>query len=91
MPLAEKKIRMGIRNGLHLRPAQQFVDLALKFDSRITIINSDRDRKADGKSIFEVITLAAEYGADLHLSANGDDANEAAETLAAFLLGLKDN
>jgi len=74
---------MGIKHGLHLRPAQKLVDLAAQFSSNITLRKDART--ADAKSIFDVITLGAEHGSTLHLLAEGEDAAEALDVLEKFI------
>ena len=69
--------------GLHLRPAEQFVRLALKFSSEIEVVRDNV--RVDGKSIMHMLTLGAEPGAELRLEARGDDAEQAVEALARFV------
>ncbi len=66
--------------GLHARPADMFVRLAMQFESTIEIVR-DGDR-FDGKSILSLMTLAAEQGTQLLLQAIGPDADEALAALA---------
>jgi phosphocarrier protein HPr len=66
--------------GLHARPADMFVRLAMQFESEIVIVQ--HDERFDGKSILSVMTLAAEQGTELLLQADGPDAEEALEALA---------
>lgn len=69
--------------GLHARPAMQFVDLANQFRSKVTVSKGGSDPcTADGKSVMQMITLAAEQGTTLNILAEGDDANAAVEKLA---------
>ena len=71
--------------GVHARPAAAFVKAAAAFDSRVTI--SKDGREADGKSIIGILTLAAERGCTLRVSANGDDAEAAVNALVALVEG----
>jgi phosphocarrier protein len=72
---------MEIRNadGLHMRPAMQFVDLASRFDCEISVSNGPAD--ADGKSIMQMSMLAATCGTRLNVRAEGPDAAKAIEAL----------
>ena len=79
---------MAIKHGLHLRPAQKLVDLAMKFTAEITLRKDART--ADAKSIFDVITLGAEPGSTLHLLAEGEDAAEALDVLEEFIQEFED-
>jgi phosphotransferase system HPr (HPr) family protein len=66
--------------GLHARPADMFVRLALQFASHIEIVKDGE--RFNGKSILSLMTLAAEQGTELVLRADGPDAEDALEALA---------
>ena len=68
---------------LHARPAGLFVREASRFSASITL--SANGKRANAKSILEVLALGATGGTDVVIAASGDDAVEAAEDLAAFL------
>lgn len=61
--------------GMHLRAAGEFVKVASKFKSRITVICNGK--KADGKSILSLASLAAVEGAIISLEIEGPDELEA--------------
>ena len=75
------EIEIEIRNpeGLHMRPAMQFVDLANSFESNISV--GHQDVTADAKSIMQMTMLAATCGTRLKIKAVGPDANRAIEAL----------
>ena len=75
------EIEIVIKNadGLHMRPAMQFVDMASKFESDISVTN--KDTTVDGKSIMQMTMLAATYGTKLKVTAKGSDAEEAIESI----------
>ena len=75
------EIIVEIKNsdGLHMRPAMQFVDVASKYDSEITVSNDETS--VDGKSIMQMTMLAATQGTKLNITAVGDDAEKAIEDL----------
>jgi phosphocarrier protein len=77
--LREKTIQIKNADGLHMRPAMQFVDAASRFDSDITVSNGQNT--VDGKSIMQVSMLAATYGTKLMIKAVGMDAEEAIKAL----------
>jgi phosphocarrier protein len=79
----EREVRIENRNGLHARPAAEIVKAASKFRSEVTIRRDDME--VNGKSIMGVMMLAAEYGTTLWLRANGEDAEQAVEALAALV------
>jgi phosphocarrier protein len=75
------EVDMEIRNaeGLHMRPAMRFVDIANRFDSDIAVSNGQI--KVDGKSIMNVSMLAATCGTKLTVRAEGPDARQAIDAL----------
>jgi phosphocarrier protein HPr len=79
----ERDVRIENRNGLHARPAAEIVKAASRFRSEVTIRRDDME--VNGKSIMGVMMLAAEYGTTLRVRANGDDAEQAVEALAALV------
>jgi phosphocarrier protein HPr len=81
--ISEREVRIENRNGLHARPAAEIVKAASKFRSEVTIRRDDME--VNGKSIMGVMMLAAEYGSTLWLRANGEDAEQAVEALAALV------
>lgn len=72
---------MEIRNaeGLHMRPAMRFVDIANRFGSDIAVSNGET--KVDGKSIMQISMLAATCGTKLRVRVEGRDAREAIDAL----------
>jgi phosphocarrier protein HPr len=83
MPTASREIVVSNKLGLHARPAMQFVDAANQFKSRVTVYKGGEEPgEADGKSVMQMIILAATEGTPLRIEADGDDASEAVEKLA---------
>jgi phosphocarrier protein HPr len=74
-----------IRNeqGLHARPAEQFVRLAMKFESKIEIVREGH--RVEAKSIMDLLTLGAAKGTELTLEAEGSDAQAAVDALAQLV------
>ncbi|MFW6154141.1 MAG: HPr family phosphocarrier protein [Planctomycetota bacterium] len=75
----QRDVTIVNKQGLHARPAMQFVDTANQFDSAITVVHGDK--QMDAKSIMSVMQLAAAMGTTLRLIAEGDDAAEALDAL----------
>jgi phosphotransferase system enzyme I (PtsI) len=89
--LVKKSVEVVLptENGLHARPATKFVETASRYTSEITIAKDTM--VVDGKSVIEILTLAAEQGTLLVITADGDDAQEAVEVLARLVeRGFKD-
>ena len=85
MPTASREVVITNKLGLHARPAMQFVDLANQFQSNIHVRSLGAEpMDADGKSVMQMIILAAVEGTPLKITADGDDAEEA----VAQLVGL---
>ena len=85
----EKDITVQNEHGLHARPAMQVVDTANRFACDLTLTKAAgeverEDTVADAKSVMAVITLAATRGTTLHLVADGEDAQAAADALAGL-------
>ena len=80
---AEREVVIRNVEGLHMRPAMQFVDCANGFDSRITVEKGTQS--VDGKSIMQVTMLAATSGTKLKIIAEGQDAERAVEELSRLL------
>jgi phosphocarrier protein HPr len=84
-PIVQQKVVVGSKDpvGLHLRPAQLFVQLANRFPCEIEVVRDTL--RVDGKSILHMMTLAAEPGTELVIEAGGPDAQAAVEALARFV------
>ena len=78
--LLEKKLTIKNKLGLHARPAALFVQLANKFDSKITVKKGE-DAVTDAKSILGVLTLAAGYGSEILIRVEGEDAQTALDEI----------
>jgi len=77
--VVEAELEVRNVDGLHMRPAMQFVDIANRFESQITVSNDQTS--IDGKSIMQISMLAATCGAKLRIKAEGPDAHQAVEAL----------
>lgn len=83
MSVVEQTVTIVNRLGVHARPAAEFVKVAGRFTSEISV--SKDGMTVNGKSIMGVMTLAAECGSDLVIRAEGEDAGDAVEALAALV------
>ena len=81
--MLQREVEVVNANGIHARPAAEIVKLAGKYRAHITI---GRDgMEVNGKSIMGVMMLAAECGATITIKADGEDAHEALDALAALI------
>lgn len=78
-PIFEIEVEIKNADGLHMRPAMQFVDVASKFDSEIKVSNAGT--VVDAKSIMQMTMLAATYGTKLTVRAEGVDAEKATSAI----------
>lgn len=77
--VCEIEVEIMNADGLHMRPAMQFVDVASKYKSDIQVSNTET--RVDAKSIMQMTMLAATCGTKLTVRAEGDDCKEAIEEL----------
>jgi phosphotransferase system HPr (HPr) family protein len=82
-PPITREIVIQNGQGLHARPAVLFAKCAMQFESRIEVVFGSH--RVDGKSTLHLMTLGATKGTKLILEAEGADANEAVESLAALV------
>jgi len=78
--MTEQTVKITNRAGIHARPAAVIVQAAKDFKANI-YFEKGTDR-INAKSIMGILTLAAVYGADLKIIAEGEDEKKAVETLA---------
>jgi phosphotransferase system HPr (HPr) family protein len=72
--------------GLHLRSGKEIVLLASQYESVVTARNVTRDSPVvDVKSILQLMQLQARQGHEVHIVAEGPDAEEAVAALRAML------
>ncbi len=69
--------------GIHARPAGMLVKTAAQFKAAIEI--RCNDKVADAKKIFSVMSLGAKYDDEIHITANGDDEDEAIAAMETFV------
>lgn len=73
--MQQKTIVLSNQLGLHARASAKLVNLAARFASEIYL--ETNGRRANARSILEVMKLAASYGMQLELTAKGEDEVEA--------------
>jgi len=80
---ASRTVTIKNRLGLHARPAMMFVDAATAVESEITVKGNGEE--VDGKSIMQMMMLAATQGVELEITAVGDDAESAIKSLGELV------
>ena len=71
--------------GLHARPATLFAEIASGVEADIKVRRCDYGEAVDGKSIMQMMMLAATEGTQIEITAVGDDANDAVAALVALV------
>lgn len=88
MATASRETQIFNQLGLHARPAMQFVDAANRFQSQVTVFKGGEEpAEADGKSVMQMIILAATEGTPLRIVAEGEDAEQAVQALVELVEG----
>ncbi|WP_062429652.1 HPr family phosphocarrier protein [Herbidospora daliensis] len=82
--MPERTVTVASSTGLHARPAKLFVQAAAGTGVPVKIrIGEGKSVRAD--SMLAVLSLGATHGTEVTLSAEGDGADAALETLAELL------
>ena len=82
--MAERRLQVTGRLGLHARAAANLVRVAGRFQSSLTLHRLDSDVEADAKSILSILTLAASRGTELRVVAHGVDEQEALDAVVGL-------
>ncbi|ATW30200.1 PTS sugar transporter [Candidatus Williamhamiltonella defendens] len=83
----EQEVTIEAPNGLHTRPAAQFVKEAKQFKCDIKVISDGKS--ASAKSLFKLQTLGLAKDTTIVISAEGEDEKKAVEYLVKLLAELK--
>jgi len=81
-PTLSREVVVTNSQGLHARPAEMLSREARRWQSRIELVVAAQ--RADGKSILDVLSLAAEAGTRVVIEATGPDARDALEALGGL-------
>jgi phosphocarrier protein HPr len=79
----QRRVIVANPQGLHLRPSAAFVELAGRFQTDITVTHNGTS--VNGKSVWDLLLLAAEVGSELTLEADGPDAPAALDALSVLV------
>lgn len=81
--MAEKQFKVIAETGIHARPATLLVQTASRFNSDINL--EYKGKKVNLKSIMGVMSLGIGQGAEIKISAEGSDADDALASLTETL------
>jgi phosphocarrier protein len=82
-PVLSRVVTICNKRGLHARAAARFVTLAEQFGASVDVLKDGQTISA--RSIMGLMMLGAARGADVELRAEGWDAKEALDALAALV------
>ena len=77
--MIKKTLTMTPKLGLHAKPAGMFVREAGRFKSEIMVVKDGTE--VNGKSVMQLMLLAAEHGSQVTLRITGPDEAQALEAL----------
>lgn len=83
----QQEVMITAPNGLHTRPAAQFVKEAKGFSSYITVIFNGKS--ASAKSLLKLQTLGLTKGTIVTIAAEGEDEQKAVEYLVKMMAELE--
>ncbi|EEQ26058.1 phosphocarrier protein HPr [Lactobacillus gasseri] len=78
--MEKREFHIVAETGIHARPATLLVQATSKFNSDINL--EYNGKSVNLKSIMGVMSLGVGQGADVTITADGDDAKEAIEAIA---------
>lgn len=81
--MVEKEVEIVPEEGLHARPAAQFVKTAKGYSSEIKVVKDGKE--ANAKSPLSLMSLGAAQGDKLLIQAQGEDEEAAADALAKLI------
>ncbi len=82
---ASAVVTVANKLGLHARPATLFVQVALGARADISVRRCDQDDPVDGKSVMQMMMLAATQGTKIEITAKGSDAEQAVKSLVTLV------
>ncbi len=83
--IASAIVTIANKLGLHARPATLFAEMASGVDADIKVRRCDYGEAVDGKSIMQMMMLAATNGTEIEITAAGNNAPQALATLVKLV------
>ncbi len=84
----QREVEIVNKLGLHARPAAEFVQCVIRFESKVTIVKDEE--RFSAASILEVLSANLDCGARVVIEAVGRDEVEALNQLEALLLRFRE-
>ncbi|MBU0755020.1 MAG: HPr family phosphocarrier protein [Planctomycetes bacterium] len=80
----KRTVTISNRAGLHARPISKFVEIANRFQADLKVFCNGQT--VNGKSIIQLMTLAAAMGTELELISEGVDSQALLDSLEVLVL-----
>lgn len=84
MSEVQRTVRFGSAVGLHARPASTIAKAAAA-SGHAVMLEAENGKKANAASVLLLLAMGVNAGDELVLTVSGDDADEAADELAALI------
>ncbi|MBS6396780.1 MAG: HPr family phosphocarrier protein [Clostridiales bacterium] len=84
--MVRREIRVGDKQGLHLRPAGALVGEANAFSSHVMLIHGEH--RMNCKSLMSLLAFPVCPGDDITVECDGEDEAKALESICAFFRDL---
>lgn len=85
--MVEEKVIFTCEEALQMKAVAVLIQKASAFRSTIYLVRNGR--RANAKSLLGVMSLGIENGTEIEISAEGDDARDAVNTLVEYLKNPK--
>lgn len=85
--MINKTVNMNLPADAEARPVAILVQLASKYESKISIVS--KDKKINAKSIMGMMSLGFANGETLTIEAEGEDAEEAVKEISEYIESSK--
>jgi len=83
--MAQTRIQLINKRGLHARAAAKFASCAAQFNCRVETRCAGISDWVDGKSVMALMMLAASVGTELEIRTQGDDEQAALNSLCDLI------
>jgi phosphocarrier protein HPr len=80
---ASANVQIVNPHGMHLRPADLFARTAMRYQAKVCVTFDGQ--QVDGRSIVELLMLAARQGSQITISVAGEDAQESLAALVQLV------
>ena len=84
--MIRREVEIGVPEGLHARPAAEFVRLCMA-SSSVVRVSRPGSKQMDGKSMLAVLSLGLKQGERVLLELNGIDEESLLESLSSVVKG----